>query len=113
MNGMVVRTTFLTVGVTLCTLFLTDQDLSAQQPVPDQSAVICVSELIRDCSGRQDMLDCLTKNLAKLSEACRTAISGPPSVVPLPPKRPAMANTSGSGRGLGTVPAGKAVGARP
>jgi hypothetical protein len=83
----------------------------AQQPSPDQISAIrqsCRSDFMANCSGVQpggkDALDCLKRNLPKLSGACKTAVSAiapaAPSSAPLaaspppPAAAPAMQTPS-------------------
>lgn len=70
----------------------------AQQPSPDQVGAIrasCRSDFMANCSGVQpggkDALDCLKRNLAKLSGACKTAVSAiiPPAPTPAAAEAPA------------------------
>ncbi len=68
-------------GATLIFL-LTGLSAWAQQPSQDQIAAVrasCRSDFMANCSGVQpggkDALDCLKRNLAKLSGSCKTAVS--------------------------------------
>jgi hypothetical protein len=70
----------------------------AQQPSPDQVGAIrasCRSDFMANCSGVQpggkDALECLKRNLAKLSGACKTAVSAiiPPAPTPAAAEAPA------------------------
>jgi hypothetical protein len=60
----------------------------AQQPTPEQTGAIrasCRSDFMANCSGvtpgGKDALDCLKRNLAKLSGACQSAVS---AITPAP-----------------------------
>jgi len=71
----------------------------AQEPSPDQLSAIrasCRSDFMANCSGvtpgGKDALECLKRNLAKLSGSCKTAVS---AITPAPaaaaPSAPAAA----------------------
>src|SRR5580700_2475749 len=81
-------------------LLLTAAGVRAQQPTPDQTSAIrssCRSDFMANCSGvtpgGKDALDCLKRNLAKLSGSCKTAVSAimPAPVAAAPPPAPAAA----------------------
>jgi hypothetical protein len=66
----------------------------AQQPSQDQISAVrqsCRSDFMANCSGVQpggkDALDCLKRNLAKLSASCKSAVSaiGPAAPASAPP----------------------------
>jgi outer membrane biosynthesis protein TonB len=76
----------------------------AQQPTPEQTSAIrasCRSDFMANCSGvtpgGKDALECLKRNLAKLSGACQTAVSAvtpaaaPPAAAAPPPAPAASA----------------------
>jgi hypothetical protein len=74
-------------------IFLATDAARAQQPTPEQTGAIrasCRSDFMANCSGvtpgGKDALDCLKRNLAKLSGACKTAVSAvtPPPAAPPP-----------------------------
>jgi hypothetical protein len=69
-------------------LLLAGSNVRAQQPSQDQIAAVrasCRSDFMANCSGVQpggkDALDCLKRNLGRLSGSCQTAVSAltPPS----------------------------------
>jgi len=75
-------------AVATLVLLLTGVGARAQQPSPDQIAAVrasCRSDFMANCSGVQpggkDALDCLKRNLGKLSGSCRMAVGAltPPS----------------------------------
>ncbi|MGA7789602.1 MAG: cysteine rich repeat-containing protein, partial [Xanthobacteraceae bacterium] len=73
-------------------LILTSQSLQAQQPSQDQIAAIrasCRSDFMANCSGVQpggkDALECLKRNLARLSGSCQAAVS---AIAPAAPAQP-------------------------
>jgi hypothetical protein len=94
-------------------LFLATDGAWAQQPTPEQTSAIrgsCRSDFMANCSGvtpgGKDALDCLKRNLGKLSGSCKAAVSAvmpvapaaaaptsaPAAVAPAPaPAAPAMA----------------------
>ncbi len=72
-------------------LLLTGPGARAQQPSQDQIAAIrasCRSDFMANCSGvtpgGKDALECLKRNLGKLSGSCQTAVSAitPPPAAP-------------------------------
>jgi hypothetical protein len=77
-------------------VLLTVEAALAQQPSQEQIAAIrasCRSDFMANCSGVQpggkDALECLKRNLAKLSGSCRSAVgattaSSPPAGAPAP-----------------------------
>ena len=74
-------------------LLLTGPGARAQQPSQEQIAAIrasCRSDFMANCSGvtpgGKDALECLKRNLAKLSGSCQTAVS---AITPAPPAAPA------------------------
>ncbi len=81
---------------------LTSQPVFAQQPTPAQTSAIranCRSDFMANCSGVQpggkDALECLKRNLGKLSGGCQAAVSAiSPSpaaaAAPTPPPAPAV-----------------------
>jgi hypothetical protein len=78
-------------------IFLATDAARAQQPTPEQTGAIrasCRSDFMANCSGvtpgGKDALDCLKRNLAKLSGACKTAVSAvtPPPAAAAPPNTP-------------------------
>jgi hypothetical protein len=86
----------------------------AQQPTPAQTSAIrgsCRSDFMANCSGVQpggrDALQCLERNVARLSPACKTAVSAvmpapaKPAAAP-PPAHPAQATPAPS---MAPVPA--------
>jgi hypothetical protein len=86
-------TTALAAGGALLVLLGCD-GARAQQPSPDQISAIrqsCRSDFMANCSGVQpggkDALECLKRNLPKLSGACKTAVSaiGPAAPASEPP----------------------------
>jgi hypothetical protein len=83
-------------------LLLATVSVQAQQPTSDQTSAIrasCRSDFMANCSGVQpggaDALECLKRNIGKLSGACKTAVSAvmpapaalspTPAAAPLPP----------------------------
>jgi hypothetical protein len=73
---------------------LTGQSVPAQQPTPAQTSAIranCRSDFMANCSGVQpggkDALECLKRNLGKLSGGCQAAVS---AISPPAPAAPAM-----------------------
>jgi len=75
-------------AVAVLLLLLAGSSARAQQPSQDQIAAVrasCRSDFMAHCSGVQpggkDALDCLKRNLAKLSGSCQTAVNAltPPS----------------------------------
>jgi hypothetical protein len=90
-------------------LLLATDAARAQQPTPEQTGAIrasCRSDFMANCSGvtpgGKDALECLKRNLAKLSEACKTAVSAitpaPAAALPAPSQTaaPAMAPPAAS-----------------
>src|ERR1700728_2456970 len=86
-------TTALAAGGALLVLLASD-GVRAQQPSQDQISAIrqsCRSDFMANCSGVQpggkDALECLKRNLPKLSRACKTAVSavGPAAPASEPP----------------------------
>jgi hypothetical protein len=76
-------------------LIMAQTPLEAQQPTADQTSAIrqsCRSDFMASCSavqpGGADALQCLKRNVAKLSDACKTAVS---AVMPAPAPVPAAA----------------------
>jgi hypothetical protein len=76
-------------------LLVSGEAVFAQQPAPEQTSAIrasCRSDFMANCSGVQpggrDALECLQRNLAKLSPACKTAVS---AITPAPAAPPAAA----------------------
>jgi Cysteine rich repeat len=70
-------------------MLLTIEGARAQEPSPDQLSAIrssCHSDFMANCSGvtpgGKDALECLMRNLAKLSGACKSAVS---AITPAPP----------------------------
>ena len=79
-------------------LLLIGPGARAQQPSQDQIAAIrasCRSDFMANCSGvtpgGKDALECLKRNLAKLSGSCKTAVS---AITPAP-AAPAEPRNSG------------------
>ena len=69
-------------------ILLAADGAQAQQPTPEQTGAIrasCRSDFMANCSGvtpgGKDALDCLKRNLGKLSGACKTAVS---AITPAP-----------------------------
>jgi len=95
MNRTHARTPFLAAVASVLALSFASQNVSAQQPSPDQIAAIrasCRSDFIANCSGVQpggkDALECLRRNVGKLSGPCKTAVSAvspPPAAAASPP----------------------------
>ena len=63
-------------------LLLAMQSVQAQQPTPEQIAAIkqaCRSDFMANCQGVQpggrEALECLKRNVARLSGGCKTAVS--------------------------------------
>lgn len=82
-------------GAVLVVSALTLEAAQAQQPTPAQVSAIrgsCRSDFMANCSGVQpggrNALQCLERNIAKLSPACKTAVS---AVMPAPAKPAAAA----------------------
>ncbi|MGA7957952.1 MAG: hypothetical protein WCA26_12950, partial [Xanthobacteraceae bacterium] len=82
-------------------LLLIGPGARAQQPSQDQIAAIrasCRSDFMANCSGvtpgGKDALECLKRNLAKLSGSCKTAVSAitpapaPPATAGVAPPAP-------------------------
>jgi hypothetical protein len=73
-------------------LLLAVQPVQAQQPTPEQIAAIkqsCRSDFMANCQGVQpggrEALECLKRNVARLSGGCKTAVSAispPPASAP-------------------------------
>ena len=89
-------------------LLLIGPGARAQQPSQDQIAAIrasCRSDFMANCSGvtpgGKDALECLKRNLAKLSGSCKTAVS---AITPAP----APPATAGVARSC-TLPVGRGV----
>lgn len=83
-------TAFAALGALL--LLLGTGSARAQQPTPEQTGAIrasCRSDFMANCSGvtpgGKDALDCLKRNLGKLSGACKTAVS---AITPAPAAAP-------------------------
>lgn len=83
-----------TAGAVLVISGLTLDGAHAQQPTPAQASAIrgsCRSDFMANCSGVQpggrDALQCLERNVGRLSSACKTAVR---AVMPAP-ARPAAA----------------------
>ena len=85
-------------------LLLATVSAQAQQPTPDQTSAIrasCRSDFMANCSGVQpggaDALECLKRNIGKLSGACKTAVSAvmpaPAAPSPTPAAAPPPAST--------------------
>ena len=102
--------------------------VAAQQPTPAQRDAIrssCRSDFMANCSGVQpggkDALDCLKRNLAKLSGGCQAAVSAispapaPATVAaPAPPPAPAASAPAAPVASAPVAPAGsKPLAARP
>ncbi len=88
-------------AVVAMVLALTGQSVFAQQPTPAQTSAIranCRSDFMANCSGVQpggrDALECLKRNLGKLSGGCQAAVSAispapAAAAAPTPPTAPA------------------------
>ncbi len=101
---------------------LTGQSAIAQQPTPAQTSAIranCRSDFMANCSGvtpgGKDALECLKRNLGKLSGGCQAAVSAispPPPAVVAAPARPAPA-VSAPAAPIASAPPAPAAGRPP
>jgi hypothetical protein len=96
-------------------LLLIGPGARAQQPSQDQIAAIrasCRSDFMANCSGvtpgGKDALECLKRNLAKLSGSCKTAVSAI-TPAPAPPATAGVAPPAPSPSAAVTPPASSSV----
>lgn len=103
-------------GAVLVISGLTLDAAHAQQPTPAQASAIrgsCRSDFMASCSGVQpggrDALQCLERNVAKLSPACKTAVSAvmpaaKPAAAAPPPAEAAPSSPAAAAPGTAAPP---------
>ena len=104
-------------GAVLVISGLTLEAAQAQQPTPAQISAIrgsCRSDFMANCSGVQpggrDALQCLERNVAKLSSSCKTAVR---AVMPAPARPAAAAPAPAETAAPSSPPAAAPVTAAP
>jgi hypothetical protein len=98
-------------------LLLAVQPVQAQQPTPEQIAAIkqsCRSDFMANCEGVQpggkEALECLKRNVARLSGGCKAAVS---AVGPPPASAPAAHPAAAAGHPVPAPPAAAAPAVAP
>jgi hypothetical protein len=94
-------------------LLLPLQPVQAQQPTPEQIAAIkqsCLSDFMANCEGVQpggkEALECLKRNVARLSGGCKAAVS---AISPPPASAPAAHPAPAAGHPVPAPPAAAAA----